>query len=717
MRCFKSIRYLCVIALLGGVFWTPRAGAATDEFTQYETDLLDKINEARRNPAQAAADVEDVVITKSLNDALCELQASGLLTTTASNHTLEMADQHYYGYTSLDGRSPEARILDIGYNASLTGEMLGLVTFRNYMPPDTAVNILFKQLLKRDLQQFEAGGDTYIFNPDITEIGIALTAGRVEIGNGVYNGYILTCDFGKPVDRQDSIQDMEFIFLDLLNRVRTAPAETLTEIGYDVARLVVERPELETLLNSGMAPVTYAPSFREIAFDRNQAVFETLFNFTGADGIILPPSEDHCTESYSDCFAVSGELFAGYQDRGELTKEEVVELIFKELVNRDLISEDPSEMTLMNPETSEISVVFGHRQINSDGKLIQRYVLANAYGNGYISLIEKQSLNLLNQARAIHTKLVEQSEITDISALDIFPEEPEVADTEALETIIEDPLPPLTFNHLMFDTAEKHALEMIEYAYFDIYSFDGSLDLGERLDLAGYPAFTFCEEIERATDEVAIDVETVTADKFDQLIVDASDSLLNPEESLFSRVMKDAGIKILYSPPMVVEENTELVQGETREEISETILNSFQRVHTLLVVVDVAEPLVEKTEGVLVILVYKDANLDGRYDRGEELADTPVNIYSEQAQASYPLYTDNAGSLSIPLKAGVYELTLAETEESEETKVQVVDMGTENQWVTISVQPVPELSEESMETDSTNDLLPVGVDETIVNIN
>ncbi len=711
MRCFKSIRYLCVIALLGGVFWTPRAGAATDEFTQYETDLLDKINEARRNPAQAAADVEDVVITKSLNDALCELQASGLLTTTASNHTLEMADQHYYSYTSLDGRSPEARILDIGYNAALTGEMLGLVTFRNYMPPDTAVNILFKQLLKRDLQQFEAGGDTYIFNPDITEIGIALTAGRVEIGNGVYNGYILTCDFGKPVDRQDSIQDMEFIFLDLLNRVRTAPAETLTEIGYDVAGLVVERPELETFLNSGMAPVTYAPSFREIAFDRNQAVFETLFNFTGADGIILPPSEDHCTESYSDCFAVSGELFAGYQDRGELTKEEVVELIFKELVNRDLISEDPSEMTLMNPETSEISVVFGHRQINSDGKLIQRYVLANAYGNGYLSLIEAQSLNLLNQARAAITKSTVLPENPTDSESATGSTDLVIPDTEA-QTAIAEPLPPLITNHLIYGSADQHALEMIEYTNFSNYSHDGTMDLGDRLELAGYQALEYYEDIDIVLEEVQFDIEIAGASMFDKFLVHLDrEYVINMNgidpgvgtgpDSVLEPGMKAAGIRFLYSVPV------------TNADYPEWDPSGFQKLYSLLIVVDVAEPAVESTEGVLVVLVFDDNNLDGRYDRGEELSSAPVDIYHDNNQAWYRFYTDSSGCLTLPLNTGAYELMVRAEDES---LIMTVDMGNENMLVTFPVQPFLESSVDDEAVASVNDFFPAGVDETIVDI-
>ncbi len=708
MRWFKSIRYLCVIALLGGVFWTPRAGAATDEFTQYETDLLDKINEARRNPAQAAADVEDVVITKSLNDALCEIQASGLLTTTASNHTLEMADQHYYGYTSLDGRSPEARILDIGYNAALTGEMLGLVTFRNYMPPDTAVNILFKQLLKRDLQQFEAGGDTYIFNPDITEIGIALTAGRVEIGNGIYNGYILTCDFGTPAsDPKYGIQSAEFLFIDLVNKIRTEPVETLAEFGFDILELAEEKPGIAEMLNNGMTPISYAPSFRETAFDTNKAVYDTIF--TGPDGLVVISPKDHCAESLSDCFAISVELSAGFQSIEKFPDEEIVYHIFEKLLIQELAAEDLSEMLILNPGIQEISSIFSRRQINSGGQLVQQYVLTSAFGKGYLSLIEKQSLNLLNQARAENTKPLFMEEDSEVTESDMETSEQPFVDEEAPK-FITDPLPPLTANHLIYASADQHAREMIEYTYFSKFSYDGELNSGDRFELAGYPTLKYYEAIDIALEEAPFDFDTAGASMYENILdqqdQEFTNSLIGLDyelSGLYEPEMRSAGIRFLYSVPV-----TEI------EDTPDWNPSGFQKLYSLLVIVDVAAPDAEQTEGVVVSLVYEDADLDGKYDRGEELPAVPVEIYQDESQESFRFYTDNSGCLSLPMSAGAYEFVVGEGEESQ---IMTVDMENENLLLTFPVRHLLESSADDETVEYANDLLPAGADETIVNIN
>jgi uncharacterized protein YkwD len=705
------MRCLFVVVCLGSVFWTTSEGAATDEFSTYEAALVEKINWARQNPAQAA---HLVGMTNTLNDALNALQENSVLTAAALTHSLEMAENHYYGYTSLDGKSPEVRISETGYDASLMGEMIGLVTFRNYMPPETAVGILFKQLLKRDLQQSGTGGNTYIFNPAMAEIGVALTAGRVEIGAGSYNGYILTCDFGAPAPEPHyGAQNPEFLFIELMNRMRTEPVETLSEFGIDAFELAEERPELAKVITIGTIPVAYAPSFRKSAFSRNRDAFNTLFSGP-ADGLVFVSSANYCAELISDCFAISGEISAGFQDSREFTASEVVHNIFEKLLIQDLAAEDLSEMFLLNPDIQEISVVFAQRKVNYGGKLVQQYVLTDAYGYGYLSLMEKQSLNLLNQARAAaNTKNSDSPENSEAPETDRETEVPKVQNVEET-TSPAVPILPLTPNHLIYTSADQHAKEMIEKAYFDTYSYDGTLDLGERLSLLDYYPLAYHEEISMASDEITFDVETVAANMFDDLLVVVNDIITN-SDNLFSPDMKEAGIRILYSQPVTVEGNPEQEEQELiGEVIPEPDLNSFQRLYTLLIVVDVAAPEVDTSEGVVVVLVFEDTNLNGQYDRGEELAAAPVEIFSEQDQMSYRFYTDSAGSLSLPLKDGIYELKLAETDES---KVLTVEMGNDNKLVTFLVEPVMEPTGEDKEAASVNDSLLTGVDEKIVNIN
>ena len=124
---------------------------------QFEVLLLDKINWARTNPADAALAVgvdsdqlfaESSVWRSIVTDGLPLIQSNENLRQAALQHTEDMVVNHYYGYVSPDGRTAEDRIKEAGYNAVVFDEMLGLVAFQNFMPPETAVQNLFEQQIQ-----------------------------------------------------------------------------------------------------------------------------------------------------------------------------------------------------------------------------------------------------------------------------------------------------------------------------------------------------------------------------------------------------------------------------------------------------------------------------------------------------------------------------------------------------------------------------------------
>ena len=175
MRFLLSIFFGVFGAILCSFFMCVDAGEVENkdwDLSQYEVLLLDKINWARTNPTDAAIAVgvdserllaESHIWRSMVANGLPLLQSNENLRQAARQHTEDMVVNHYYGYVSPDGRTAEDRIKEAGYNAVVFGEMLGLLTFRNFMPPEIAAQNLFEQLIKRDLLLLDSG-ESNIFN-------------------------------------------------------------------------------------------------------------------------------------------------------------------------------------------------------------------------------------------------------------------------------------------------------------------------------------------------------------------------------------------------------------------------------------------------------------------------------------------------------------------------------------------------------------------------
>jgi len=461
-----------------------------------------------------------------------------------------------------------------------------------------------------------------------------------RIGKISFNAYVLTCDFGtQPITRFGYL-DAEFLFLDMMNQVRMVPLQTLERYGIDMKLLSNLHPAVVEILTNRLPPVVYSPSLRDVALKRDEAA---IANPSAEENPLSVLHYDNCTESGVGCPALTGEVVVTYKDSQNLLPPEVVQVLFKELLIRELQSTDISQLWILNPNVQEIGMILGLRQITAIGSAGNYYVLANAYGRDYRSKLEKQSLNLLNQARTVYTPPLPgpDSEIA----------------SDAWK-----PIPPLVHNHMVYASADAHAHDMIKTGYFDTYSYDGIGDCGDRLEEIGVSVSEADETIKMVTSEMPFDPEAIGVTLFDNLL--AAPIQLDPLDQgplgLLSPRMKTAGVRFLYSTPV------------TPGSIPEETISSFQRFYSLLLVADVAVPS-ESTEVTLVGLIFEDKNVDGSYDRDEELAFMPVII--RNGETAHRFYTDAAGNVTVPLAAGTYEV---EVEYDGILISQTVEIGSDN---------------------------------------
>lgn len=185
--------------------------AFDDEAAGYYMRRL--INEARVQPGKVMS-YHEIVLDEEDRQELaekgCDLDLeNGLpplawnadLAITSSEHTDDMISVPYYGYGSPDNPDDtvEKRIERSGYEAKFTGESLGLLAFNVYLEPLDAVEKLFENMLKDELDPTR-DDQRNIFNRDYTEIGIGFRSANFLLDGQQFNAYVVTVDFAAPLE-------------------------------------------------------------------------------------------------------------------------------------------------------------------------------------------------------------------------------------------------------------------------------------------------------------------------------------------------------------------------------------------------------------------------------------------------------------------------------------------------------------------------------------
>ena len=248
-----------LMAAVTGAFAADEGEALTPEEM-----LLALINEARLHPLDTAAamglDTDRILadlpgLAYILENGMPPLTLNENLSEAAFSHTWDMFARGYYSKITPDGEDWTERITAAGYPAVLTGESLGMILFANFINPEDAARLIFEYMFQDELDPSRAEKRN-ILDPCLREAGISIQTGTLALGNGRWNVYLATCDFGSLM----SCPEGELF--NLINQARTAPLETAKALGMDPEELLAEFPQWTDLLTEGLPP---------LAFNRNLA--------------------------------------------------------------------------------------------------------------------------------------------------------------------------------------------------------------------------------------------------------------------------------------------------------------------------------------------------------------------------------------------------------------------------------------------------------------
>lgn len=253
----------CILVLL------LKAGLAVAEDTsdKYAAEMVSLINEARKNPIETASgfgmDVESILqkstdLEHAFYNGVVSLESDERLEAAARIHVEDMFETGYYAHVSPDGKSYSDRISDEGYVFVSAGESMGMLRFSNFIKPKRAVEIVFENMFREQLEQPETVAGT-ILNPEFRDVGIAVGAGSMNLDGNLTNVYIITCVFAT------GLNDIELNLFQLVNQARHAPLDMAVSFGYDREELLWRFPDFRDLMINGLPPLTFNLQLNHIA--------------------------------------------------------------------------------------------------------------------------------------------------------------------------------------------------------------------------------------------------------------------------------------------------------------------------------------------------------------------------------------------------------------------------------------------------------------------
>ena len=144
---------------------------------------------------------------------------------------------------------------------SLTAETGGIVSFKNFIPANTAVEIIVNNLFKREV---ENNNFQHILSDKYLYIGVAVDSG---VSQDLKNSWFITIRFGSALLKSETQ------ILNLINQVRSEPWKSFSYIDKDLWDFVQENPGLTGLFSIHYTPVFFDSSLHAVAGDRSYYAF------------------------------------------------------------------------------------------------------------------------------------------------------------------------------------------------------------------------------------------------------------------------------------------------------------------------------------------------------------------------------------------------------------------------------------------------------------
>ena len=316
------------------------------------TDLAVVIRELGLSPQTILSNHPD--LKPVLTAGLTPLTVNGLLTEAAVDHTRDMLARDYYDQVDPEGVAPAARIHALGYGGPVVAEKLGVVGFRNFIDPTTAIGILFKNTLLDELNDDDPSRRV-ILNPSYTEIGVGVRTGVLHLSDTPANVYLTTCDFGSgPASAVMTIEMAESSLVHLINQVRRNPTAVFASAGIDVDFFLKKQPQWADMVLGGHLNAL-APNDRLFAAARNhtqEMAALRFFDHHSNDG--QTTEERLITQGYQPLvFAEHLDLVAMPETE---TLEAVVALFFERLLDAAVWDNAETAGLIFDPVATQIGV-------------------------------------------------------------------------------------------------------------------------------------------------------------------------------------------------------------------------------------------------------------------------------------------------------------------------------------------------------------------------
>lgn len=362
----------CFLPWMRGAVWAQHQEEAA-------THLWRLINEARVNPLKAIDQlgIDETLARQALggnqwilDQGLPALTRSEMLFRSASDHGQDMIVNHYYSFESLDGRKVRDRIAQAGYQASHSGESLGIVAFKKiFINPIEAADFIFLNLVRDELNP-QLGGQKNIFSSVFKELGLFFEAGSMDLGDGIlFKGYLVVIDFAKPVEPdpccddlpleppqppQVEHQDAAALYLwRLINEARVKPLAVIERLGLDEAEARLALGESEWILDRGLQPLAVNAQLLESAWKHSEDMIENLYySSVSLDGRTI---EDRVAGTGYEA-VTTGESLAVVVFDIALDPMEAARDIFVRLIKNELNPNIAGQRNIFSQEFSELGI-------------------------------------------------------------------------------------------------------------------------------------------------------------------------------------------------------------------------------------------------------------------------------------------------------------------------------------------------------------------------
>lgn len=362
----------CFLPWMRGAVWAQHQEEAA-------THLWRLINEARVNPLKAINQlgIDETLARQALganqwilDQGLPALTRSEILFRSASDHGQDMIVNHYYSLDSLDGRKVRDRIAQAGYQASHSGESLGIVAFKKiFIDPIEAADFVFLNLVRDELNP-QLGGQKNIFSPLFKDLGLFFEAGSMDLGDGIlFNGYLVVVDFAQPIEPDpccDDLpleppqpprverQDLAAIYLwRLINEARVKPLAVIERLGLDEAEARLALGEDEWIFDRGLQPLAANGQLVESAWKHSEDMIENLYySSVSLDGRAV---RDRVAETGYEA-VTTGESLAVVGFNVSLDPMEAARDIFVSLIKNELNPNIAGQRYIFSQKFSELGI-------------------------------------------------------------------------------------------------------------------------------------------------------------------------------------------------------------------------------------------------------------------------------------------------------------------------------------------------------------------------